>query len=33
MSFALGAGDLFDSSLSNEYVETIVCKFNEILNK
>ncbi|ORX82985.1 26S proteasome regulatory complex, non-ATPase subcomplex, Rpn2/Psmd1 subunit, partial [Anaeromyces robustus] len=26
MSFALGAGDLFDSSLSNEYVETIVAK-------
>jgi len=26
MSFALGAGDLFDSSLSNEYVETIVSK-------
>ncbi|ORX44150.1 hypothetical protein BCR36DRAFT_586280 [Piromyces finnis] len=26
MSFALGAGDLFDSSISNEYVETIVAK-------
>ncbi|OUM69113.1 hypothetical protein PIROE2DRAFT_3006 [Piromyces sp. E2] len=26
MSFALGAGDLFDSSVSNEYVETIVAK-------
>lgn len=26
MSFALGAGDLFDSSISNEYVETIVSK-------
>jgi len=26
MSFALGAGDLFDSSLSTEYVETIVAK-------
>jgi len=26
MSFALGAGDLFDSSVSSEYVETIVAK-------
>jgi len=26
MSFALGAGDLFDSSLTTEYVETIVAK-------
>ena len=31
LTFALGAGKLFDTTSKNEYVETIICKLPEWL--